>query len=188
MSYRKAAGVLLVAIGVFVAVFGTGGPTMSGRDVVPAPEFTEVSEWINTKPLKMADLKGKVVVVHFWTNGCINCVHNYPHYVAWQEKYKGNADFINVGIHTPEFDSEKSIDRIKERMAKNKLTFPVAVDNAQANWKAWNNRYWPCVYVIDKAGHVRYHWEGELGDAGFKKVTGWIDDFLKEPAPPAAKK
>jgi peroxiredoxin len=145
-----------------------------------APEFTGVTEWVNSKPLKLADQKGKVVIVHFWTNGCINCVHNYPHYRAWTKKYKDNKDLIIVGIHTPEFDADKNVDRIKDRAKKNDLTFAIAVDNDGANWKAWSNRYWPCVYLVDKAGNVRYHWEGELGDDGYKKVTGQIEELLAE--------
>ena len=158
-------------------------PDATAAQPVPAPEFTNVSDWMNTKPLKMADLKGKVVVVHFWTNSCINCIHNYPHYRAWQEKYKDNADLVIVGIHTPEFGSDKDVAQIKERMAKNKLTFAVAVDNDKANWKAWHNRYWPCVYIVDKHGIVRNHWEGELGDDGYKKMTALIDARLAEKAP-----
>ncbi|MBX9579040.1 MAG: redoxin domain-containing protein [Gemmataceae bacterium] len=149
----------------------------------PAPEFDGVTGWVNTKPLKLSDQKGKVVVLHFWTNGCINCVHNYPHYRAWQDRYKDDKGLLLVGVHTPEFDAEKDVDRIKERMAKNKLTFAVAVDNDGATWKAWRNRYWPCVYLVDKAGTVRHPWEGELGDAGYKKLTGLIDGLLAEPAP-----
>jgi thiol-disulfide isomerase/thioredoxin len=120
------------------------------------------------------------VVVHFWTNGCINCIHNYPHYRAWQDKYKGEKNFLIVGVHTPEFDAEKDVDRIKERMAKNKLTFAVAVDNEGANWKAWGNQYWPCICLVDKAGTVRYRWEGELGDDGYKQVTAQIDELLAQ--------
>ncbi len=162
-------------------------PVPVGKDgkAVPAPEFAGVTDWVNTKPLKMADQKGKVVVVHFWTNGCVNCVHNYPHYRAWQDKYKGNKNLVLVGVHTPEFDAEKDIDRIKERMAKNKLTFAVAVDNDMATWKAWENRYWPCVYLVDKAGNVRHRFEGELGDDGVKKATKLIDGLLAEPVPEA---
>jgi peroxiredoxin len=160
------------------AGFGRGGEPERA-----APEFTGVTDWVNSKPLKIADLKGKVVVVHFWTNGCINCVHNYPHYRAWTEKFKDNKDLVIVGIHTPEFDAEKNLDGIKERAAKNRLTFPIAVDNDQANWKAWGNRYWPCVYLVDKAGTIRHRWEGELGDDGFKKVTGKIDELLAEQSP-----
>jgi len=147
---------------------------------VPAPEFTGVTEWINTKPMKMVDQKGKLVVVHFWTNGCVNCVNNYPHYRSWQDRYKGNKDLVMIGVHTPEFKAEKDVDRIKDRMAKNKLRFAVAVDNDSANWKAWGNRYWPCVYLVDRTGHVRNYWEGELGDDGYKDMTRAIDALLAE--------
>ncbi|GEM_PF-791155 len=149
--------------------------------VTPAPEFVGVTDWVNTKPLKLADQKGKVVVVHFWTNGCINCIHNYPHYVGWQERYKENKDFLMVGVHTPEFEAEKDVDRIKARMEKNKLTFAVAVDNEQKTWKAWGNHYWPCVYLVDKTGAIRDKWAGELGKAGYTKLTAQIDALLAEP-------
>jgi thiol-disulfide isomerase/thioredoxin len=154
--------------------------------IATAPEFTEVTDWINSKPIKLADQKGRVVLVHFWTNGCINCVHNYPHYNAWQDKYKDNKEFLMVGIHTPEFDSEKNIYRIKDRALKNKLSFAIAVDNSGANWKAWKNEFWPCIYLVDKEGKIRHRWDGELGEADFKKVTTQIDELLAEK--PEAKK
>lgn len=141
---------------------------------------------MNSKPLKLADQKGKVVVVHFWTNGCFNCVNNYPHYRSWQERYQANKDWLMVGVHTPEFDAEKDVDRIKNRMTKNRLSFAVAVDNKQATWNAWNNRFWPSIYLVDKSGKLRSRWDGELGEAGFAKVTAEIDALLKEPAPQAA--
>ncbi len=158
-------------------------PSIANSDATPANEFTGVTEWVNSKPLKLADQKGKVVVIHFWTNGCINCIHNYPHYRAWQEKYKDEKNLLLVGIHTPEFDAEKDVGRIRDRMAKNKLTFAVAVDNDGANWKTWGNRYWPCVYLVDKTGNVRDRWEGELGDEGYKKVTKRFDELLAEQPP-----
>lgn len=147
---------------------------------VPAPEFTGVTAWVNTPPLKLADQKGRVVILHFWTNGCINCINNYPHYRAWQTKYKDAKDVWMVGVHTPEFAAEKDVDRIKTRMTKNQLTFSVAVDNDGKTWRAWGNRYWPCVYIIDKTGNVRLRWEGELGDAGAKKLTALIDELRDE--------
>src|SRR5262249_12086818 len=151
-----------------------------GELPVAAPEFTGITDWINSKPLKLADQKGKVVVVHFWTNGCINCIHNYPHYRAWQEKYKHNKGLVMVGVQTPEFDAEKDLAQIKDRATKNRLTFAIAVDNDRATWKAWGNHYWPCAYLVDKAGKVRHRWEGELGDNGYKTVTGQIDKLLAE--------
>jgi thiol-disulfide isomerase/thioredoxin len=179
MAYRSLFNVIL-AIGAATA----GGATAP----TPAPEFAKVTAWLNSQPLKLADQKGKVVVVHFWTNGCINCIHNYPHYRSWQDKYRSEKNFLMVGVHTPEFDAEKNVDRIKERMAKNKLTFAVAVDNEGANWKAWGNQYWPCVYVVDKNGNVRQRWEGELGDDGYKKVTGLIDELLGEASASTSRK
>lgn len=177
-----AAAILAFATGVAVWVSSDRG-IVAAEKPVAAPEFTGVSEWLNAKPLKLADQKGKVVVVHFWTNGCINCINNYPHYRAWQEKYKGDKKYLMVGIHTPEFDAEKKVDRIKERIEKNKLTFAVAVDNDQKNWTTWGNRYWPAIYLVDKAGNVRERWEGELGDKGYKQMTEKIDALLKEDAP-----
>ena len=121
-------------------------------------------------------------MVHFWTNGCVNCIHNYPHYQAWSEKYKDNKNWLMVGVHTPEFAAEKDVARIKDQLTKHKLTFPVAVDNEVANWKAWGNRFWPCIYLVDQAGNVRSRWDGELGDQGYQKVTGQIDELLAEHA------
>jgi thiol-disulfide isomerase/thioredoxin len=160
----------------------TGSPSTVDGDKahIPAPEFADVTDWVNTKPLKLADQKGKVVVVHFWTNACINCIHNYPHYRAWTEKYKDNKDLVIVGVHSPEFDAEKDVDRIKDRATKNRLLFAIAVDNEWTNWKAWGNRSWPSVYLVDKAGYVRHRWEGELGEDGYKKVTKQIDGLLAE--------
>jgi peroxiredoxin len=191
MNVKLAAAVVLLlglSLGVWVVLgHGSGqkptrGAQATGDEARPvaAPEFTGVTDWVNSKPLKLADQKGKVVVVHFWTNGCINCIHNYPHYRAWQDKYKDEKNFLMIGVHTPEFDAEKNVDRIKERMAKNKLTFAVAVDNDGATWKAWDNQYWPAIYLVDKKGTVRHRWEGELGDDGYNKVTDQIDKLLAE--------
>ncbi|OWK35132.1 redoxin domain-containing protein [Fimbriiglobus ruber] len=145
----------------------------------PAPELVKVSDWINTKPVRLADLKGRVVVVHFWTRGCINCAHNYPHYRKWTTAYKDKNVTI-LGIHTPEFEGEKSADAIRKAMKEHHLTFPVAVDNEGANWSAWRNRYWPCVYVVDKKGIVKYRWEGELGEKGEAWVRERIDTLLAD--------
>ena len=148
----------------------------------PAPDFTGATAWVNGEPLKMADLKGKVVVVHFWTHGCINCVHNYPHMRAWHDRFKDKGVVI-VGVHTPEFASEKDLDRIKAKAKENKLTFPIAVDNDSALWKAYRIRYWPTVLLVDKRGMLRYHWEGELnwqGAKGEETMRKRIEELLAE--------
>ena len=172
--------ILLVAAGLSLGVARTAPPPGTPEVAPLAPEFTGVSQWLNTKPLKLADQKGKVVLVHFWTNGCFNCVNNYPHYRELQSRYQDAKDFLIVGVHTPEFDAEKNVDRIKERMKKNGLTFAVAVDNDTATWKAWGNRYWPCAYLVDKSGHVRQKFEGEFGEAGAKRVVTAIDALRAE--------
>ncbi|HEX4591128.1 MAG TPA: redoxin domain-containing protein [Gemmataceae bacterium] len=186
MNVKWVATVVLPGLGLGLwAALGRGDdrngePATASKAAVAAPEFTGVTEWINSKPLRLGDQRGKVVVVHFWTNGCINCVHNYPHYRAWRDKYKDEKNLLIVGIHTPEFAAEKDIGTIKDRMAKNQLTFAVAVDNDQANWKAWGNQYWPCIYLVDKAGNIRQRWEGELGEDGYKTMTAEIDKLLAE--------
>ena len=193
MSVNRTIATLLPAMSLSVCLMAGCGLKMEHKPVMSveadeatlpmkAPEFTGVTEWLNSQPLKIADQKGKVVVVHFWTNGCINCIHNYPHYRTWQDRYKDDKNLLIIGVHTPEFDDERDVDRIRDRMAKNKLTFAVAVDNNAANWKAWANQYWPCIYLVDKTGAIRHKWEGELGDDGNKKVTAQIDELLSEQA------
>jgi thiol-disulfide isomerase/thioredoxin len=173
--------VLVVLAAVFRSPETPGASAPPSSDRLPAaPEFVGITDWLNSKPISLADQRGKALVVHFWTNGCINCIHNYPHYRAWQERYKDRLDFVMVGVHTPEFDSEKDLGRLRDRLAKNRLTFAVAVDNRAATWRAWNNRYWPVIYLVDKHGRIRHHWDGELGTEGFKTVTDQIDGLLAE--------
>jgi peroxiredoxin len=148
----------------------------------PAPKLRDVTEWINSDPLTMNKLRGKVVLVHFWTFGCYNCKNNYAHYRAWQERY-ADKDVVIVGIHTPETPGERSVERIKSEAAKHGLKFPITVDNDGSNWRAWNNRYWPTVYVVDRRGRVRYGWEGELnykGASGEEKVRKLVDSLLRD--------
>jgi peroxiredoxin len=148
----------------------------------PAPEFAPGTQWLQSKPLTLASLRGRVVVVHFWTLGCINCIHNYPAYKAWQEKY-ADKDVTIIGIHTPEFEAESNVKRIQAQAEKNGLKFPIVVDNDRKNWTNWNNRYWPSVYIIDKKGKVRHRWEGELDfgkTKGSRLLSEKIDELLAE--------
>jgi peroxiredoxin len=148
---------------------------------VNAPEFPEDMPWVQSKPLKLADQRGKVVVVHFWTFGCINCIHNYPVYKAWQTQYAEKGVTI-IGVHTPEFKHEADVDRVRAKAQENGLKFPIVVDNESRIWKKWDNQYWPSIYLIDKQGRVRYHWDGELHpekDAD-KRFAAHIDELLAE--------
>ena len=150
-----------------------------------APEFEEVDEWINSEPLAFEALRGKVVVVHFFAFGCINCIHNYPWYREWQKDFAGQ-DVVIVGIHTPETQTETDNQLLREKLAENGLEFPVAVDKAKKNWEAWSNNIWPAVYLVDKRGRLRYWWYGELdwkGAGGQKVAHQRIEELLAEPAP-----
>jgi peroxiredoxin len=152
---------LLIAIVFLVAASALGAEPEPINLRVPAPELAGISDWVNSDPLTLAQLKGRVVVLHFFTRGCINCIRNYPHMKSWHADFKGKNVTV-LGIHTPEFDAEKNLERIKAKAKENGLLFPIAVDNDAKTWRAWSNRWWPCVYLIDKSGVVRYRWDGEL--------------------------
>jgi peroxiredoxin len=143
---------------------------------VAAPE-----EWVQGGPLKIADLRGRVTVPHFWTNGCVNCTRNYPTYRAWQEKYAGKEVAL-VGVHTPEFPWEAPAERVRQKARANGLKFPIVLDAGSRVWEAWGNRYWPSVYLIDRKGEVRYRWEGELhlDTAAGRRFARHIDELLAE--------
>jgi thiol-disulfide isomerase/thioredoxin len=149
------------------------------EDARAAPEFAPGTRWLQSKPLTLASLRGQVVVVHFWTFGCINCIHNYPAYKAWHEKYAGKGVTL-VGVHTPEFKREADVEAIRAKAQQNGLKFPIAVDNEEQNWKAWQNRYWPSIYLVDKQGRVRHSWEGELGARGEPLLRQKIEELLAE--------
>jgi thiol-disulfide isomerase/thioredoxin len=146
-----------------------------------APEFTADTHWLQGKPLTLAQLRGQVVVVHFWTFGCINCIHNYPVYRAWQERYAGKGVTI-IGIHTPESEREAAVKQLQRDAEQNGLKFPIAVDNAGKNWKNWKNQYWPSIYLVDRKGQVRYKWEGELhlDKVEGRRFASRIDELLAE--------
>ena len=147
-----------------------------------APELKNVTEWINTQPVSMDSLKGRVVVVHFWTFGCSNCIQNYPVYKQWAKRYD-SKDVLILGIHTPEAKYETDTQTLRERMKQEGLSFGVAVDNDKTNWDAWSNRIWPSVYLVDKKGRVRYWWYGQLkwkDAAGDQWMTERIDELKAE--------
>jgi peroxiredoxin len=149
-----------------------------------APELEGVTAWINSDPLTLAQLRGKVVVVHFYTFGCINCVRNLPHYNDWYERFDG-GQCVLIGIHRPETKGEYDLDKVRQKAAEAGLKHAVAVDNESRNWDAWTNRVWPSVYLIDKDGFVRYWWYGELnwqGTPGEKWMRDRIVALLAEPA------
>ncbi|HTA15637.1 MAG TPA: cytochrome c biogenesis protein DipZ [Solirubrobacteraceae bacterium] len=133
------------------------------KDIGEAPEFTETQRWFNTpgdKPLTLASLRGRVVLVDFWTYTCINCIRTLPYLKAWDATYR-NKGLTIVGVHTPEFAFEHDAGNVENAIARFGLRYPVAQDNNMGTWNAYGNQYWPADYLIDASGHVRYASAGE---------------------------
>ena len=148
------------------------------EDLGPAPELTGITAWINSEPTTLAALRGKVVLVHFWTFGCINCIHVQPYVKAWYNRYAADG-FVVVGVHTPELSFERDVGNVRDAVAKADVRFPVAFDPAYATWNAYRNSYWPAFYFVDKAGQIRHVHFGEGDYDGSEAV---IRELLAEPA------
>lgn len=143
-----------------------------------APEFTGITAWINSEPLTMASLRGKVVLVEFWTFGCINCIHVAPYVKAWEARY-ADAGLVVVGVHTPELSFEREIANVRDAVAKAEIRYPVAFDPTFDTWHAFKNRYWPAFFFIDKSGQIRHVHYGEGDYDGSEQV---IRQLLAAPA------
>ncbi|GJL77908.1 MAG: hypothetical protein NPINA01_08970 [Nitrospinaceae bacterium] len=141
-----------------------------------APEFTGLTNWINSKEIpSMKDLRGKVVLVDFWTYSCYNCVNTFPYVQGWHEKFSGQG-LVVLGIHAPEFDFERNSKNVKNAVKEHGLTYPIALDNGFKLWRAYKNRYWPAFYLIDKNGMVRYT---HFGEGRYKEIEAAIASLLK---------
>ncbi len=141
----------------------------------PAPELTN-DTWFNSAPLRLADLRGKVVMVEFWTYGCINCQHVIPALQGWHATYADDG-LVILGIHTPEFRYEAEPANVEAALAQYGVTWPVALDNDKTTWRAYANRYWPAMYLIDKAGNLRYL---AIGEGQYAHTEAVIQALLAE--------
>jgi cytochrome c biogenesis protein CcdA/thiol-disulfide isomerase/thioredoxin len=171
----------------------TASPAMTAKctadaaDALPIegglPPLKGAVEWLNSPPLTAEGLRGKVVLVDFWTYSCINCLRSIPYVRAWAEKYKGQG-LVVIGVHSPEFAFEKNLDNVRKAVKDLKIDYPVAVDNDYAIWRIFGNQYWPAHYFIDAQGRIRHHHFGEgeydesekviqqmLAEAGAKDVS-----------------
>lgn len=142
----------------------------------PAPSLRGISDWINSTPLSGADLRGKVVLVDFWTYSCINCIRTLPHLNEWYQKYKDNG-FILLGVHSPEFNFEKKKENVEQAVKKYGIEYPVALDSEHETWNAFNNQYWPAHYLIDAQGNIRYH---SFGEGHYAQTESAIQNLLLE--------
>ena len=142
-----------------------------------APDFVGIDKWLNTSaPISIASLKGKVVLVDFWTYSCINCLRTLPHVTDWYDKYQGEG-FVVIGVHTPEFQFEHDTDNVLSAIKMNNITYPVAQDNEYATWKNYHNEYWPAEYLIDANGNVR---RTDFGEGQYDQMEMAIQALLKE--------
>jgi cytochrome c biogenesis protein CcdA/thiol-disulfide isomerase/thioredoxin len=154
--------------------------TLSGlKDYGPAPNFTGNQAWLNTpggRPLTLQKLRGKVVLVDFWTYSCINCLRTLPYLKGWYRTYAKDG-FVIVGVHTPEFAFEHDVSNVREAIGEYGVRYPVAIDNDYATWNAYGNQYWPAEYLIDARGHVR---EAKFGEGNYSKTEDAIRSLLAE--------
>jgi cytochrome c biogenesis protein CcdA/thiol-disulfide isomerase/thioredoxin len=158
-------------------------PTFRWKDSGLAKEKTGTSDalsgavdWLNSPPLTLEGLKGKVVVIDFWTYSCINCLRSIPYVRAWAEKYKDHG-LVVIGVHTPEFAFERNINNVRAAVSDLKIEYPVAIDNEYKIWRSFDNRYWPAHYFIDAKGRTRFH---HFGEGEYNQSEQMIQQLLEE--------
>jgi cytochrome c biogenesis protein CcdA/thiol-disulfide isomerase/thioredoxin len=154
----------------------TGPSDVNGSNAPALEKIAGATAWINSAPLSASDLRGKVVLVDFWTYSCINCLRTLPYVKAWNEKYK-NDGLVIIGVHTPEFAFEKDEANVRKAVKDLGITYPVAMDNNYRIWRNFQNEYWPADYLIDAKGHVRNH---HFGEGSYDKSEQQIRSLLEE--------
>jgi thiol-disulfide isomerase/thioredoxin len=156
---------------------GSDGPQAGqAGDYGPAPPLVAAGGWFNSPPLRQEDLRGKVVLVDFWTYSCVNCVRTLPYLRRWHEAYAGQG-FLLLGVHTPEFEFEKSGENLRRAIRQLGVTWPVVQDNDYAQWQAYANRFWPAHYLIDARGRLRYF---HFGEGAYEETENVIRMLLRE--------
>lgn len=153
-------------------------PAMSVKlpDRGAAPDFDNTS-WINSEPIKLASLRGKPVLLEFWTFECINCRNVLPYLRSWYDEF-ADKGLAFVSMHTPEFDAEKKLENVKQAVKDLQIKYPVAQDNDFETWNKYHVRGWPTLYLIDKKGHIRYT---QLGEGNYEQTKAAIQVLLAEP-------
>lgn len=143
---------------------------------VNAPEFPEKLTWLNTEPLTMEELKGKVVLIDFWTYSCINCQRTLPYLKKWWNKYQ-DSGLVIIGVHTPEFDFEKEVQNVKKALRMYEVTWPILLDNNMQTWQAYANHYWPAKYLINHEGKIIYT---HFGEGNYVETEIKIQEALRD--------
>lgn len=166
------AGMLAGAIGASTETSAEAQLPVEGE----LPSFGGATGWLNSPPLTAAGLRGKVVLVEFWTYTCINWLRTLPYVRAWAEKYKDQG-LVVIGVHSPEFEFEKNVDNVRQAAKDMRLSYPIAVDSGHAVWGAFENQYWPALYFVDAKGQIRHH---HFGEGEYEKSERVIQQLLTE--------
>jgi thiol-disulfide isomerase/thioredoxin len=151
-------------------------PFVSAQDKGALQRFEGASGWLNSPPLGANELRGKVVLVDFWTYTCINWIRTLPYVRAWSDKYREQG-LVVIGAHTPEFEFEKNADNVRRAVRDMRVTYPVAIDSKYAVWRAFSNNAWPAIYLIDAQGRIRY---SHLGEGEYERTEAMIQQLLAE--------
>jgi thiol-disulfide isomerase/thioredoxin len=186
--YRLALATVAVVVvaAVSFAWLSNPAPATTGGQVEPAssrplaPNFAGIDGWVNSSPLTMSGLRGKVVLIDFWTFSCVNCVRTIPHLKVLYDAYKDD-DFVIVGVHSPEFDFEKVTANVSAAVTRLGVTWPVAIDSQMATWNAYHNEYWPAEYLIDQQGRIAYK---SFGEGDYAATDAAVASLLKVTAAP----
>ncbi|MDO8633922.1 MAG: redoxin domain-containing protein [archaeon] len=141
-----------------------------------APEIIGIKGWINSEPLTLSALRGKIVLVDFWTYSCINCIRTLPYLKQWHEKYS-NTGFVLIGVHSPEFDFEKKLENVQKAVDEFGIAYPIALDSDMETWKNYKNHFWPAKYLIDADGKIRYT---HFGEGNYEETEQKIQELLEE--------
>lgn len=167
-KFLMALGTILTALFLVWAVANAGVG-------MKAPDITNKT-WLNSSPLHLQDLRGKVVMVEFWTFGCYNCRNVEPYVKDWYRKYMDQG-FVVIGVHSPEFSYEHDLSNVKNYLQEHDIGFPVPIDNDFSTWSRYGNRYWPAMYLIDKQGVIRHV---RIGEGGYQDTERLIQALLDE--------
>lgn len=168
---------------VLYSVLALALPALANARPPPAPEFSHKAsaDWLNSKPLRLANLKGKPVLIEFWASECVNCLRSVPWLHNVQERYR-DKDLVIVGVHTPELPQERYIENVRATVEKLGITYPVMLDTDSSYWNAMNNKYWPAFYLIDASGRIAAQAIGEMhvGDMRAREFEQEIDKIVTQ--------
>ena len=175
-------GIVIVAASIYatgftkvlLSPFGSSAEYKTAESA-PAPDLAS-GEWINSKPLKLQDLRGRVVLIEFWTFGCYNCRNTLPFVKGWNDRYRDKGLTI-IGVHSPEFDEERNVENLRHQVASLGISYPVVTDNDFKTWNAYKVEAWPTIFLLDKQGRIRWM---HVGEGAYDETEQLIQKLLAE--------